>query len=91
MNKVENVMSAARIHFHIQSWYDEVEDFDSAEFGNHLENGKEIDRIIEVAQKIAQHLSSLFTPTLQNQSTGIVRSELLMRSDWGFYRSRRND
>ena len=37
-------------------------------------------------------LSSLFTPTLQNQSTGIVcRSELLMRSDWGFYRSRRND
>ncbi|KOX76529.1 hypothetical protein WN51_11735 [Melipona quadrifasciata] len=33
MNKVENVTSAARIHFHIQSWYDEVEDFDSAEFG----------------------------------------------------------
>ncbi|XP_043512684.1 uncharacterized protein LOC122530089 [Frieseomelitta varia] len=33
MNKLENVTSAARIHFHIQSWYDEVEDFDSAEFG----------------------------------------------------------
>ncbi|KAF3426341.1 hypothetical protein E2986_13507 [Frieseomelitta varia] len=34
MNKLENVTSAARIHFHIQSWYDEVEDFDSAEFGS---------------------------------------------------------
>ncbi|XP_017797783.1 PREDICTED: venom allergen 5.02-like [Habropoda laboriosa] len=33
MNSVGNVTSSARIHFHIQSWYDEVEDFDSAEFG----------------------------------------------------------
>ncbi|XP_076282069.1 uncharacterized protein LOC143209802 [Lasioglossum baleicum] len=33
MNTVGNSTSAARLHFHIQSWYDEVEDFDSAEFG----------------------------------------------------------
>ncbi|XP_076376433.1 uncharacterized protein LOC143259176 [Megalopta genalis] len=33
MNSVGNGTSAARLHFHIQSWYDEVEDFDSAEFG----------------------------------------------------------
>ncbi|CAK9805464.1 Venom allergen 5.02 (Fragment) [Anthophora plagiata] len=33
MNSVGIVTSSARIHFHIQSWYDEVEDFDSAEFG----------------------------------------------------------
>ncbi|XP_034189856.1 venom allergen 3-like [Osmia lignaria lignaria] len=33
MNSVGNATSTARIHFHIQSWYDEVEDFDSAEFG----------------------------------------------------------
>ncbi|XP_078049577.1 uncharacterized protein LOC144476468 [Augochlora pura] len=33
MNSVGNSTSAARLHFHIQSWYDEVEDFDSAEFG----------------------------------------------------------
>ncbi|XP_076231339.1 uncharacterized protein LOC143177350 [Calliopsis andreniformis] len=33
MNSVGNSTSTARIHFHIQSWYDQVEDFDSAEFG----------------------------------------------------------
>ncbi|XP_076663808.1 venom allergen 5-like [Andrena cerasifolii] len=33
VNSVGNSTSTARIHFHIQSWYDEVEDFDSTEFG----------------------------------------------------------
>ncbi|XP_033351102.1 uncharacterized protein LOC117234225 [Bombus vosnesenskii] len=33
MYSVGNTTSTARIRFHIQSWYDEVEDFDSAEFG----------------------------------------------------------
>ncbi|XP_076766909.1 venom allergen 3-like [Xylocopa sonorina] len=33
MNSVGTATSTARIHFHIQSWYDQVEDFDSAEFG----------------------------------------------------------
>ncbi|XP_015434178.1 PREDICTED: venom allergen 5-like [Dufourea novaeangliae] len=33
MNTVGNTTSVTRLHFHIQSWYDKVEDFDSAEFG----------------------------------------------------------
>nr|XP_031843626.1 uncharacterized protein LOC116431834 [Nomia melanderi] len=33
MSSVGNSTRAARLHFHIQSWYDQVEDFDSAEFG----------------------------------------------------------
>ncbi|PBC31769.1 Venom allergen [Apis cerana cerana] len=33
IDNMGNLSSIARIRFHIQSWYDEVEDFDSAEFG----------------------------------------------------------
>ncbi|CAL1683654.1 unnamed protein product [Lasius platythorax] len=33
MDGVENGTSRERIHFHITSWYDEVEDFDNAEIG----------------------------------------------------------
>ncbi|XP_029163156.1 LOW QUALITY PROTEIN: venom allergen 3-like [Nylanderia fulva] len=33
MDSVENSTSRERIHFHITSWYDEVEDFDNAEIG----------------------------------------------------------
>ncbi|XP_067215022.1 venom allergen 3-like isoform X2 [Linepithema humile] len=33
MDSVESGMSRERIHFHITSWYDEVEDFDNAEVG----------------------------------------------------------
>ncbi|XP_036147744.1 venom allergen 3-like [Monomorium pharaonis] len=33
MDSVENSTSRERIHFHIASWYDEVEDFDNAEVG----------------------------------------------------------
>lgn len=33
MDSMENSTSRERIHFHITSWYDEVEDFDNAEVG----------------------------------------------------------
>ncbi|XP_011062142.1 PREDICTED: venom allergen 5-like [Acromyrmex echinatior] len=33
MDSVENSTSRKRIHFHITSWYDEVENFDNADVG----------------------------------------------------------
>ncbi|XP_025075485.1 venom allergen 3-like [Pogonomyrmex barbatus] len=82
MDSVKNgTSSKERIHFHITSWYDEVEDFDNAEVGFELRVNEESSRPEAVCRAVHLHLVQIIIPfRLVNYSNAALSSYIPLAS-----------